>query len=353
MTNQELPETWRRWRGMQTHVVRSLPIAILMPHSGCNCRCLMCDIWKGNGRKQQLTEKDIHELLAAFRKLNTRQVLLSGGEALLHPQFFQFCALLKAQGLYLTLLSTGITIARHAEALVDAVDDIIISLDGDPAAHDRIRNITGAYEKLFAGIKALRLASPGFPVSGRTVIHRGNFRQWSDIVDTARHLELDSISFLPADTTSAAFNREEPWTTERQSDLQVPESEWPELELAWRNLCTAHAASIQSGFIRESKSKLHDIVTYYKAQAGAATFPARRCNAPWVSAVVEADGAVRPCFFLPAQGNIRDNSLDEIVNSKSSRDFRKELRKCPPDTCTRCVCSLYLPPNQNPLPRHA
>jgi hypothetical protein len=36
---------------------------------------------------------------------------------------------------------------------------------------------------------------------------------------------------------------------------------------------------------------------------------APRCNAPWVSAVVETDGAVRPCFFQQAIGNLADGTL--------------------------------------------
>ncbi len=29
-------------------LITSLPILILYPHSRCNCRCVMCDIWKTN-----------------------------------------------------------------------------------------------------------------------------------------------------------------------------------------------------------------------------------------------------------------------------------------------------------------
>ena len=29
-----------------TWAVDSLPVLILYPHSRCNCRCVMCDIWK-------------------------------------------------------------------------------------------------------------------------------------------------------------------------------------------------------------------------------------------------------------------------------------------------------------------
>src|ERR1700754_1234505 len=112
MMNQSPYETFLRYRTLQTHHISSMPVVILMPHSACNCRCVMCDIWKGNAHPKQLKEKDIAALLVSLKKLRTRQVLLSGGEALLHPAFYELCKLLKQQGLHITLLSTGLTLQR-------------------------------------------------------------------------------------------------------------------------------------------------------------------------------------------------------------------------------------------------
>ena len=86
---QSLYHTYKRYRTLQTHRITALPVVILMPHSACNCRCVMCDIWKDNQRLKQLTEKDISGLLDSLAKLQTQQVLMSGGEALLNPAFFR------------------------------------------------------------------------------------------------------------------------------------------------------------------------------------------------------------------------------------------------------------------------
>ena len=88
-----LYHTYQRYRTLQTDKISALPIVILMPHSACNCKCVMCDIWKGNHNLKQLTEKDIVGLMDSLRKLGTRQILMSGGEAsgihrvcVTHPQ---------------------------------------------------------------------------------------------------------------------------------------------------------------------------------------------------------------------------------------------------------------------------
>src|SRR5215213_3025919 len=114
MMAQSLYETFKRYRTLQTDKISALPIVILMPHSACNCRCVICDIWKDNKNLKQLEEADVETLLSSLKRLGTRQVVLSGGEALLSPNFFRLCTLLKKNRLHLTLLSTGLALPRHA-----------------------------------------------------------------------------------------------------------------------------------------------------------------------------------------------------------------------------------------------
>src|ERR1700759_3069148 len=129
MSATSLLHTIQRYRTLQTDKIKALPIVILMPHSACNCKCVMCDIWKGNHNLKQLTEADIEGLLDSLRRLGTRQVLMSGGEALLNPNFFRFCEILEEEKIKITLLSTGLSLKRHAASLVRWVSEIIVSLD--------------------------------------------------------------------------------------------------------------------------------------------------------------------------------------------------------------------------------
>lgn len=348
MIFESLYDTFNRYRTLQTDTIYSLPIVILMPHSSCNCRCVMCDIWKANQHLQQLTEKDIEQLLAALKKFNTKQVLMSGGEALLHPGFFGLCRILKSQGMGITLLSTGLTVKHYAEDILTFTDELIVSIDGDYQLHDKIRNIPGAFEKLKKGVELIKLLRPGFPVSGRTVIHQLNYRQWPAIIDAAREMGLDRISFLPADISSQAFNRETKWDESRQQEVLIHKEELPELKRIIETLITEWADDFTSGFIAESPDKLRKIYGYYAAHHGLNDFPYKKCNAPWVSAVIEPDGSVRPCFFHDVIGNIRQSSLGEILNGEKGITFRKELDMAQNDTCKKCVCYLHLGPQTNP-----
>ena len=339
------PDVVRRWLTLRTHRVRALPIAILMPHSSCDCRCVMCDIWKGAKDARQLTEEDVTGMLESLGELRTRWVVLSGGEPLLNPNLFRLCRLLRSAGITkITLLSTGQELAPNASLVAGAVDEIIVSLDGTRSVHDEIRRVPGAFARLGEGVAAVKAQAQGLPVTGRCVIQRLNFAEWSEIVGAAGELGLDGISFLAADVTSEAFNRSRPWGERRRSEVAPSREQLPELEAALDALIEQRGSELDSGFIVETPAKLRRIVTYYRAHHGGGSFPPVRCNAPWVSAVVEADGTVRPCFFHQPYGTLGTEGLAELVNSPEALRFRRELDVAADPVCRRCVCSLYLRP---------
>lgn len=336
--------TYKRYRSLQTHKISALPIVILMPHSACNCRCVMCDIWKGNQNLKQLTAEDVQALTGTLKSLGTQQVLMSGGEALLNPNFFRLCEILKKENIKISLLSTGLTLKKNAESLIKWVDDIIVSLDGDEAMHDHIRNIPGAFTKMAEGIKVIKSLMPAFRISSRTVIHRLNYNSWPQIIESAKQLGIDQVSFLPADVSSHAFNREMVWDSARQQEILLEEKDLEELRAIIDFLFVNNKNDFDRRFIAESREKIQNIWLYYAAFYGRNDFPYKKCNAPWVSVVVEADGSVRPCFFHEPYGNIKSGTLDTIINSESAIDFRKNLDMAKNETCLKCVCYLNLAP---------
>ncbi len=333
---------------MYTHRISALPVVILMPHSACNCRCIMCDIWKDNKNLKQLTEDDVSGLLGSLKKLQTRLIVMSGGEALLNKHFFTLCRILKDRGLKITLLSTGVLLQKHAQQVTELIDDVIVSLDGDETTHDRIRNIPGCFNLMKEGVEAIRAIDPCYKITARTVIHKLNFRIWDKIIDAAKELKLNQVSFLPADVSSSAFNREIKWNAERQEEVMLSEEELPLMRDVIQQLISNYNTDFKSRFIAESPEKLMKIHQYYAALYGFDLFPQKKCNAPWVSAVIEADGAVRPCFFHETIGNIREADLQSLINNKTSVTWRKQLDMDTNDTCKKCVCYLNLPATVDP-----
>jgi len=141
-------EFLRRSVTLLTDRIHTLPVVILMPHSACNCRCVMCDIWKANRNKQEISKEALAGHLESFRELNVKWAVLSGGEALLHSNLWTLCEMLKGIGIRITILSTGLLLEKQVNQVIRWSDEVTVSLDGSAEIHNKIRNIPNAYQKL-------------------------------------------------------------------------------------------------------------------------------------------------------------------------------------------------------------
>ncbi|MEP7001301.1 MAG: radical SAM protein [bacterium] len=323
--------------------ITRLPILILFPHSRCNCRCVMCDIWRSTTRTE-LATSDVARWIDEWRALGVERVVLSGGEALLHSELWRFCDVLRAAEIGITILSTGLLLRRHAADLVLRCDDVVVSLDGPQAIHDVIRNVPRAYARLAEGVAAVKAADARVVVTGRCTIQRNNYARLRAVVAAAHSLGLDRISFLAADVSTDAFNRPSGWDDERAGQVALEHADLPLLAAEIDALELECANDFASGFIAESPLKLRRRLSqYYSALLGGGEFYPNECNAPWVSSVIESDGTVRPCFFQPPLGNIHAaGSLGEILNSAEAVAWRKGLDVQRDAICRKCVCTLSL-----------
>lgn len=319
-----------------------MPIIVLMPHSRCNCRCVMCDIWKANHDKKEISPEELQKHISHFVALGVREVVLSGGEALMHSNLWKLCEVLRENGIRITLLSTGLMLERNAREIVDNMGEVIVSLDGSQSVHDSIRNIPHGFEKLQTGVKELKKINPSFRVTARCVLQRHNYRDFLNTVSAAKEIGLDQISFLAADISSSAFNHRENNVDERVHEVALNKKETGEFGEIIEKSFLVLSSEYHSKFIAESRQKMKKIVQYYKAVNGLAEFSAPFCNAPWVSAVIESDGRVMPCFFHAPYGNIYQGDFLKIINSDSAIEFRRKLNVKEDPVCKKCVCSLKL-----------
>jgi MoaA/NifB/PqqE/SkfB family radical SAM enzyme len=325
-----------------TTAIRSLPVLVLYPHSRCNCRCVMCDIWKTTSASE-MTAEDLARHLSDIEKLSVQWVVLSGGEPLMHHDLFRLSDLLRSRNIRVTLLSTGLLLKRYAQQIATQIDDVIVSLDGPAHVHEQIRRVPNAFSRLEEGVHAIRAVNPAFPISARCTIQKLNYMCPSETANVAKRLGLNSISFLAADVTSEAFNRFQPWEFYRQAQVALTLEEVVTLE---RELEIVTKVWGGTDFVAENAEKLKRISNHFRAHLGLASSVSPRCNAPWVSAVVEADGTVRPCFFHPTIGSLKSDTLMQVLNSIEARQFRESLDVATNPVCRRCVCSLHWKPHE-------
>jgi len=319
------------------HRTFALPLLIFYVTARCNSRCVSCDWWKSDGAAD-LTLDEIRALADDLPALRTRLVVFSGGEPLLRRDVFEIADVFRTQGLRLHLLTSGLFLERDAEQVAKRFEEVTLSLDGHRRdLYRQIRGVDGL-EVIERGVRKLKTCAPQLPVRARSTLHRHNFRELPHLIDKAKALGLAQISFLAADVTSEAFGRRSETSTR---GLLLTEGEVQEFTRVVEETLVSHAQDFASRFVAEAPDKLRRLPRYYAAQLGGNPFPPVACNAPWVSAVVEANGAVRPCYFHPSVGNIRQKPLSQILQQEM-RAFRANLDVSNNAICARCVCSLKM-----------
>jgi MoaA/NifB/PqqE/SkfB family radical SAM enzyme len=300
-----------------------LPLVTLYLTDRCNSRCITCDYWRHGGT--DLSPAAVDALLPELKELGTRLVLLSGGEPLLNPDWAKIAERLKSAGLEVWLLTSGLSLAKHARRAAEIFAAITVSLDG-----------TDAFEKVCEGVRA---AAGGVPLNLRVTVQRANYRQLPAFVDLARNLGARQVSFLAVDVVNAhAFGRAGGASAEpalRAEDL-------PELERIIERMERDYAAEFRSGFIAESPPKLRRLLEYFGAFQGRGAYPEVRCNVPEFSAVVDARGGVQPCYFIQGPPTAPgDAGLRDRLESKPMSELRADIRGRKRVECKTCVCSMW------------
>lgn len=322
----------RRWRALWPARPGPLRLLVLSVADRCDQRCLHCQIWSGEQAGRSLTRAERLRLVDEALAAGASEALLTGGEPLLSEDLWPVAERLCAGNARLMLATNGMLLERHARRVADLFAEVYLSLDGAAATHDRARGVP-AFERVRAGVLALRSAGPAVRIVTRTTLHALNLGEWPAIVEAARGLGADHASFLPLDASSPAFGGD----TAARAALIPTSQQVGEYEAAVERAFAAGA--LDDGFVLEPVERLRGIARHLRASGGAREFTRPRCDAPWWSVVVEADGALRPCFFHAAVGDAREG----LEHARSSSAFASSLRaiRGANGTCERCVCPKF------------
>ena len=160
----------------------SLRYLELLVTDRCNLRCAHC--YLGEPRGADLPFGEAVGLLDQFDRLGGLRLLLSGGEPLLHPDFWRLNELLPRFGFRSVLLTNGTLLDRAAARRLQ-VQEVQVSLDGLEPSHDALRG-AGTFRAALAAVEHLR--EVGVTVSVATMAHRGNRTDFPELARLLDHL---------------------------------------------------------------------------------------------------------------------------------------------------------------------
>ncbi len=141
----------------------------------CNLRCRHCYI--GDGFHQDLPFDRVLKVLKEFEEIQGLRLLLSGGEPLLHPDFWKINEIIRKYSFRSVLLSNGTLITKEVAKRLH-VHEVQISLDGMKKGHESLRG-QGTFEKTLQAIDHLQEAN--IPVSVATMIHQKNLIEFEEL----------------------------------------------------------------------------------------------------------------------------------------------------------------------------
>jgi pyrroloquinoline quinone biosynthesis protein E len=143
--------------------------------------------------ESELSTDDWKRVFTQARSLGVLQLGLSGGEPLLRKDLEELAAHARMEGLYSTLVTSGLGLTRaRAERLKDGgLEHIQISIqDSDPEVAERIAGVRSVKHKQAAAAIVREL---GFAFTINVVLHRANLDRIGEIIDLAADLGADRI----------------------------------------------------------------------------------------------------------------------------------------------------------------
>lgn len=295
-----------RLLGRKTPLVVSIVVT-----RACNLSCPYCDRRDGSG--QTMTTSQLLRMLDEMAAMGTRRIILTGGEPLLRPDFFEILDRANAHGFRVNLNTNGTLVPRFADRLLIGIHGLRVSLDGDRETHDRIRG-TGSFD---AAVGAIRLARdfPGVEAGLTTVISRKNVHLVEKVLDIARQEGVLAF-FQPAELTRLGSDTPDPVAPEIGAYRAAID----------RLLCEKH----NGGPVANSTSALE----YLRGWPGA---PALPCAGGWLFARLDQDGTVKIC-----------GRMGPFTESHDALElgFAEAFRRLREARCTSCWCASRVEVNQ-------
>ena len=143
----------------------------------------------------ELTVEEGKRMLEDLSRFQIPALLMSGGEPLANPHFFELAEHAKAQGLRLTLSTNGTLITQGIAERIKATGFtyVGISFDGLAEVNDRFRGMEHAFVKALAGLRSLKAV--GQRVGLRFTLTRRNVESLPGIFRLVEQEGIDRVCF--------------------------------------------------------------------------------------------------------------------------------------------------------------
>ncbi|MGD9209447.1 MAG: radical SAM protein, partial [Desulfobacteraceae bacterium] len=164
----------------------------------CNLNCKHCYVSAGNvDTSNELSTDEIMRVITEVRNLETRFLLVSGGEPLMRHDLSDVVRFAKKSGMDVIMSTNGtlITKEKAIELKEIGVGVVGISIDGFQT-HDEFRGLNGALKASIEGLK--NCIEVGLATAVRTVVTQHNLNEIMEIVEKSIAMDVDEFTLMGA-----------------------------------------------------------------------------------------------------------------------------------------------------------
>lgn len=285
----------------------------------CNMGCQHCRAI--HQLREDMPVAQIVKIIRFARQFspNYKEVILSGGEPLMHHDFAEVLRhVRKNGGEFITLTTNGALLTNEHIALIKDLSFqrfvLSVSLDDlNKNKHDKFRAHKGAFSK---AIKALHLVansnSQAIVASMRSTIQGSQINEMEDMVKFARDLGCKRVSFSAVHPAGKAIERSDLWMTKEQKLAFVKEvyrlkKLFPDLNVTTNDPLKC---------LLRGKNDL--------GKDGELVFDG--CGAAAITFNVNSDGTMTPCSLLNIpMMNVFPLSIEEITERYRENSIVKDM----------------------------
>ncbi len=330
----------------------------------CNLNCVMCGqrgdkgILKGEYAKKEaknVVSLDRYKQIVDEVVRNKPIFYMWGGEPFLYPGFMDLAKYIVDKKCMLSVNTNGTFLKKYAERIVkDKWNALFVSLDGFEDINDGIRG-KGSYKRVVEGFAEInrqkKLQKSKLPHMGIvTTVSNKNYLYLDKLVEGVKDFNL-SWHIINLGTYS-------------NETIVKNQTEFMKSKLDTETFClkaynTGYNEGIDGIAFGKILDKIHALKPGYPIVTVPAINPEKiteyysrletvvrdRCPVPWSQCNIDYNGDVHFCADYPEYilGNIKENSLFDILNNDRSVKFRKTLHETEKGIfpgCVRCYQNM-------------
>jgi len=277
----------------------------------CNLKCVHCYSSSGKAGQDELTLKESYKVVDKLKKSGVVAINFGGGECCLRKDFIKLCKYINKKGIKISYTSNGTTF-KLIEKHLDLFHDIGISIDfANREKHDWFRGMPGTYDKAIKAIKTL--VKKGVNNEIVTCLTKLNCseKELRKLYNLTKELNVDHWRLNRFRANGRGIDNRNYLALTKQ-----------DLRKAYKFLAkhADNSVSTPEPLFRAAFGG------YYSLEGDPSGFTAFR---------IQSNGEVSPSVFLTESGgNIKEKSIDQIMNSKIFQQIRN--RK-PNGKCKNCT----------------